>query len=90
MPLGSDVDALVRIGGGKVIPFLDDVPREMNKPENRSRELVVVCDKINPIAIQNEIRRLRSLKQLKSPPPAAIVNYSWVINSISEAKLIPY
>lgn len=87
MPLATEVDALLRIGGGKILPFLDDISREMRKDENRERQLVVVCDKINPHTLSKEIKRLSALRQLQDPAPEAIVNYHWVINSISDAKL---
>lgn len=87
MPLATEVEALLLIGDGKIIPLLDDIPREMRRQENRGRRLVVVCDKINPHALSKEIKRLSALRQLQSPSPRSIVNYHWVINSISDAKL---
>lgn len=87
MPPSAELDSLIRIGGGKLIPFLDDISREMHRSANRQRQLVVVCDKINPHALREETRRLRGLEQLQDPAPAAVVNYQWVLNSISEAKL---
>lgn len=90
MPPQSELDTLLRIGGGKPICVLDDIVREMTKEENGNRQLVIVCDRINPVALRATSKHLKSLPQLSLIPDVLIVNYQWVLNSISEAKLRPF
>ncbi|KAF1327875.1 Breast cancer susceptibility 1 protein, partial [Globisporangium splendens] len=89
MPPQSELDTLLCIGGGTPIRGLQDIASEMAKPENAKRQLVVVCDRINPVALRDTSKQLRSLPQLRAFPDVPIVNYQWVLNSISEAMLRP-
>ncbi|RLN06787.1 hypothetical protein BBI17_002158 [Phytophthora kernoviae] len=87
MPPTAELNTLICMGGGKLIPFMDDIPNEMRKHETRSRKLIIVSDKLNPRALHEQTKQLRALPQLRVAPSTIIVNYLWVINSISEAKL---
>jgi hypothetical protein len=87
MPPITELNALICMGGGKLVPFINDIPDEMRKRENHGRKLIIVSDKLNPIALRQQTRQLRAQPQVKAVAPAIIVNYLWVINSISEAKL---
>ncbi|KAK1938039.1 hypothetical protein P3T76_009189 [Phytophthora citrophthora] len=87
MPPIAELNTLICMGGGKLIAFMDDIPDEMQKHENRSRKLIIVSDKINPIALRQLTRQLSTQPQVKTASSTIIVNYLWVINSISEAKL---
>ncbi|KAG7386472.1 hypothetical protein PHYBOEH_008680 [Phytophthora boehmeriae] len=87
MPPTAELNTLICMGGGKLIAFLDNIPAEMSKHENRSRKLIIVSDKLNPRALHGQTKELRALPQLHAVPSTIIVNYLWVINSISEAKL---
>ncbi|RLN62771.1 hypothetical protein BBJ29_006162 [Phytophthora kernoviae] len=87
MPPTAELNTLICMGGGKLIPFMDDIPDEMRKHETRSRKLIIVSDKLNPRALHEQTKQLRALPQLRVAPSTIIVNYLWVINSISEAKL---
>lgn len=90
MPPQSELDTLLSIGGGKRIRALGDIAKEMAKEENANRELVIVSDRINPVGLRDISKQLRSLPQIKAlSSNVAIVNYQWVLNSISEAKLRP-
>lgn len=89
MPPQADVETLLEIGGGYLIPNLGAAEAEMAKDENRRRQLVIVCDRINPLALRVATKHLKSAPQLQNLPNAAIVNYQWVLNSISEAELRP-
>ncbi|RLN59995.1 hypothetical protein BBJ28_00001356, partial [Nothophytophthora sp. Chile5] len=44
MPPITELDSLLRMGGGKLIPTLEAIPVEMQKRENRPRRLVIVSD----------------------------------------------
>ncbi|KAG1708620.1 hypothetical protein DVH05_022247 [Phytophthora capsici] len=87
MPPIAELNTLICMGGGKLIAFMDDIPDEMQKHENRSRKLIIVSDKINPIALRQLTKQLSAQPQMKTASSTIIVNYLWVINSISEAKL---
>ncbi|KAL3659562.1 hypothetical protein V7S43_015549 [Phytophthora oleae] len=87
MPPIAELNTLICMGGGKLIAFMDDIPEEMQKHENRGRKLIIVSDKINPIALRQLTRQLSAQPQVKTASSTIIVNYLWVINSISEAKL---
>ncbi|KAL4115252.1 hypothetical protein PRIC2_013418 [Phytophthora ramorum] len=87
MPPVTELNSLICMGGGKLIPFMDDIPDEMHKRENRTRKLIIVSDKLNPNALRQQTRHLKAKSQVKAVSAAIIVNYLWVINSISEAKL---
>ncbi|KAG6574596.1 BREAST CANCER SUSCEPTIBILITY 1 protein [Phytophthora cinnamomi] len=87
MPPITELNTLVCMGGGKLIAFMDEIPEEMHKRENRTRKLIIVSDKINPIALRQLTRQLKTQPQVNAVSSAIIVNYLWVINSISEAKL---
>ncbi|KAG6977671.1 hypothetical protein JG688_00000119, partial [Phytophthora aleatoria] len=87
MPPITELNTLICMGGGKLIAFLDEIHEEMRKRENRSRKLIIVSDKLNPIALRQQTKHLKAKPQLKAVSSAVIVNYLWVINSISEAKL---
>ncbi|KAG7386409.1 hypothetical protein PHYPSEUDO_000338 [Phytophthora pseudosyringae] len=87
MPPITELNTLICMGGGKLIAFMDQIPDEMHKRENRLRKLIIVSDKINPIALRQQTRQLKVQPQMKAVSSATIVNYLWVINSISEAKL---
>ncbi|KAI9993307.1 hypothetical protein PInf_015385 [Phytophthora infestans] len=87
MPPITELNTLICMGGGRLIAFLDEIQDEMHKRENRSRKLIIVSDKLNPTALRQQTRQLKAKPQLKGLSSAVIVNYLWVINSISEAKL---
>ncbi|CEG41099.1 Transcriptional regulator BRCA1 [Plasmopara halstedii] len=87
MPPKSELHTLINMGGGRLIVSIDDIPQKMQKLENRSRKLIIVSDKINPIALRQQTKVLKTQPQLSSVSLLVIVNYLWVINSISEAKL---
>lgn len=89
MPPRTELDTLLSIGGGKRIRSLCDIAKEMAKEENAQRELVIVSDRINPVGLRDVSKKLRALPQIKALSSVAIVNYQWVLNSISEAKLRP-
>uniref|UniRef100_M4BTF1 BRCT domain-containing protein n=1 Tax=Hyaloperonospora arabidopsidis (strain Emoy2) TaxID=559515 RepID=M4BTF1_HYAAE len=75
------------MGGGRLITSIDDIRDEMHKRENRTRKLIIVSDKINPTALRQQTRRLKAQSHVKAIQSVIIVNYLWVINSISEASL---
>ncbi|KAE9350160.1 hypothetical protein PR003_g5503 [Phytophthora rubi] len=87
MPPITELNTLICMGGGKLIAFMDEIPGEMHKRENSTRKLIIVSDKINPIALRQLTRQLKAQPQVNAVSSAVIVNYLWVINSISEAKL---
>lgn len=87
MPPITELNTLICMGGGELIAFMDEIPEEMHKRENRTRKLIIVSDKINPIALRQLTRQLKAQPQVNAVSSAIIVNYLWVINSISEAKL---
>ncbi|ETM47195.1 hypothetical protein L914_08094 [Phytophthora nicotianae] len=87
MPPVTELNTLICMGGGKLIAFLDEIREEMHKRENRSRKLIIVSDKLNPTALRQQTKQLKAKPQLSAVSSAVIVNYLWVINSISEAKL---
>lgn len=89
MPPQSELDTLLTIGGGKRVRLLDDVATELAKAANQHRQLVVVSDRINPVGLRDLAKDLKALPQLALIADVAIVNYQWVLNSISEAKLRP-
>ncbi|TYZ62437.1 hypothetical protein PybrP1_008679 [[Pythium] brassicae (nom. inval.)] len=89
MPPQSELDTLLTIGGGTRVRLLDDAAAKLAKAENRHRQLVVVSDRINPVGLRDLAKYLKALPQLASIADVAIVNYQWVLNSISEAKLRP-
>ncbi|TDH68282.1 hypothetical protein CCR75_004470 [Bremia lactucae] len=87
MPPISELNTLIMTGGGKLIAFLDEIFDEMQKLENSSRKLIIVSDKINPLALRQQAKQLTAQLQINSISSPIIVNYLWLINSISEAKL---
>ncbi|KAI9905680.1 hypothetical protein PsorP6_014428 [Peronosclerospora sorghi] len=87
MPPIEELNTLICIGGGKLIAILDEIPDEMQKRENHSRKLIIISDKINPVALRQQTRQLKAQPQVKAVSSVTIVNYLWLINSISEAKL---
>ncbi|TMW56922.1 hypothetical protein Poli38472_002847 [Pythium oligandrum] len=87
MPPPSELDTLLRIGGGKVIRYLDDIAAEMDKEENRGRILVIICDKLNAAMLRRTTKELTALPQLQSVEGKRVVSYQWLLNSISEATL---
>jgi hypothetical protein len=89
MPPQLELNTLLCIGGGTPIRGLQDIASEMAKSENAKRQLVIVCDRINPVALRDTSKKLRSLPQLREFPDVPIMNYQWVLNSISEAMLRP-
>lgn len=90
MPPQSELDTLLSIGGGNRVRLLDDVAAELAKAENQHRQLVIVSDRINPVGLRDLSKDLKALPQLAAVANMAIVNYQWVLNSISEAKLRPF
>ncbi|CAH0474977.1 unnamed protein product [Peronospora belbahrii] len=84
MPSAIELKTLICIGGGKVIAL---APDEMHMRKNHARKLIVVSDKINPIALRQQTRQLKAQPPMKVISSAIIVSYLWVINSISEANL---
>lgn len=87
MPSITELNTLISMGGGRLITSIDDIRDEMHKRENRTRKLIIVSDKINPTALRQQTRRLKAQSHVKAIQSVIIVNYLWVINSISEASL---
>ncbi|KAJ0411271.1 hypothetical protein ATCC90586_004187 [Pythium insidiosum] len=87
MPTPADLDALIRLGDGRVLPFLDDVAREMAGREDRA--LVIVCDKLNAAMLRRAAKELMALPQLADVPRKYVVSYQWLLTSITEARLRP-
>lgn len=87
MPPQSELDTLLSIGGAARIRSLDDVAAELSA--HRGRQLVIVSDRINPVGLRDLAKHLKAQSQLAAIRDVAIVNYQWVLNSISEAKLRP-
>ena len=84
MPSATELQTLICLGGGELIALISD---ETYMREKRARKLIIVSDKINPVALRQQTRQLKAQPQMKAVSSAIIVNYLWVINSISEANL---
>ncbi|GLE02036.1 hypothetical protein PINS_up010874 [Pythium insidiosum] len=87
MPTPADLDALIRMGDGKMLPFLDDVAAECAGREDRT--LVIVCDKLNAVMLRRQAKELMAMPQLADVPRKFVVSYQWLLTSITEAKLRP-
>ncbi|CAI5745970.1 unnamed protein product [Peronospora destructor] len=84
MPSATELKTLICMGGGELIAL---IPDETYMREKRARKLIIVLDKINPVALRQQTRQLKAQPTMKAISSAIIVNYLWVINSISEANL---
>ncbi|CAH0492614.1 unnamed protein product [Peronospora farinosa] len=84
MPSATDLKTLICMGGGELIAL---IPDETYMRDKRARKLIVVSDKINPVALRQQTKQLKAQPEMKAVSSAIIVNYLWVINSISEANL---
>jgi hypothetical protein len=95
MPPSKEILTLLSLGEGHVIQGGGiHGEEEEHILKKKDKVLVIVCDKMNDRGLEEMAERFlgnsQSIGPLARVKRKAIVSYQWVLDSISEAQLLPF